>query len=52
VSARRSTLNDATPEQQEAFARWLTESRRNVEGFLFASAVEKMLEEADPGAAH
>lgn len=41
------TLQQATPQEHKAFARWLTESRRNVEAFLFASAVEKMLDGVD-----
>ena len=33
--------------QREAFARWITESRRNVEAFLFATAIERVLESPD-----
>jgi transmembrane sensor len=41
-------LDGAGPDEHQAFAKWLTESRRNVEEFLFATAVDKALESADP----
>lgn len=42
-----TVLESGGPEERAAFARWLTESRRNVEEFLFMSAVDKVLDGAD-----
>ncbi len=41
-------LERADRQQHEAFAKWVTESRRHVEEFLFASAVERVLDRVDP----
>ena len=37
-------LESADAAQKLAFAKWLTESRRNVEAFLFATAIEQAME--------
>lgn len=40
-------LARADAAEREAFARWITESRRNVEAFLFATAIDRTLDDPD-----